>query len=213
MTHPTTHPMTHQSTDNAWRWLWLLPLTLLISACASGPQVKSDYDHSADFAAYRTFAFMQPLGTDRAGYTTLLTQRLKALARLQMEQRGYVYDEQLPDLLLNFLAQSQQKTEYVPPPPMPWGPNYFGYRMGWYDPWVGYGFGPDVIQYTQGVLSIDLIDARKKQLVWEGVATSVIDNVEQAASEKQLAPVVADIFAKYPFLAGSGLATNNGQSK
>jgi len=86
-THPTTHPTTHQSTHTAWRWLWLLPLTLLISACASGPQVKSDYDHNADFAAYRTFAFMQPLGTDRAGYTTLLTQRLKTLARLQMEQR------------------------------------------------------------------------------------------------------------------------------
>lgn len=195
------------------RWLWLLPLTLLISACASGPQVRSDYDRNADFAAYRTFAFMQPLGTDRAGYTTLLTQRLKALSRLQMEQRGYVYDEQSPDLLVNFLAQSQQKTEYVPPPPMPWGPNYYGYRMGWYDPWVGYGLGPDVIQYTQGVLSIDLIDARKKQLVWEGVGTSVIDNIEQAVSEKQLAPVVADIFAKYPFLAGSGVVKQPGQDK
>jgi len=193
------------------RLVWLLPLTLFITACASGPQVKSDYDQSADFAAYRTFAFMEPLGTDRAGYTTLLTQRLKTLTRLQMEQRGYVYDAESADLLVNFLAQSQQKTEYVPPPPMPWGPNYYGYRMGWYDPWVGYGFGPDVIQYTQGVLSIDLIDARKKQLVWEGVSTSVIDNVEQAVSEKQLAPLVADIFAKYPFLAGSAEVNKTNQ--
>ena len=195
------------------RLFWLLPLTLFISACASGPQVKSDYDRSADFAAYRTFAFMEPLGTDRAGYTTLLTQRLKTLSRLQMEQRGYVYDAESPDLLLNFLAQSQQKTEYVPPPPMPWGPNYYGYRMGWYDPWVSYGFGPDVIQYTQGVLSIDLIDASKKQLVWEGLGTSVIDNVEQAVSEKQLAPVVADIFAQYPFLAGSGMVNKTMSKK
>jgi len=193
------------------RLVWLLPLTLFITACASGPQVRSDYDQSADFAAYRTFAFMEPLGTDRAGYTTLLTQRLKTLTRLQMEQRGYVYDAESPDLLVNFLAQSQQKTQYVPPPPMPWGPNYYGYRMGWYDPWVGYGFGPDVIQYTQGVLSVDLIDARKQQLVWEGVGTSVIDNVEQAVSEKQLAPVVADIFAKYPFLAGSAEVNKTGQ--
>ena len=190
----------------AWiRRLWVLPLVLLVSACASGPQIKSDYDHNADFASYRTFAFMQPLGTDRAAYTTLVTERLKTLTRLQMEQRGYVFNAQSPDLLVNFLAQSRQKTEYVPPPPMPWGPNYYGYRMGWYDPWMGYGFGPDVIQYTEGVLSIDLIDARKKQLVWEGVSTSVIDNVEQAASEQALAPIVADIFASYPFLAGSGV--------
>lgn len=187
------------------RKLWVLPLILLVTACASGPQVKSDYDRNADFGSYRTFAFMAPLGTDRAGYTTLLTERLKTLTRLQMEQRGYSYDAQSPDLLINFLAQSRQQTEYVPPPPMPWGPNYYGYRMGWYDPWMGYGFGPDVIQYTEGVLSIDLIDARKKQLVWEGVATSAIGNVEQATSEQALAPVVADIFSQYPFLAGSSV--------
>jgi hypothetical protein len=183
----------------------LLPLLVLVSACASGPQVRTDYDQNADFAAYKTFAFADPLGTDRAGYTSILTERLKTLSRLQMEQRGYTYDTQSPDLLVNFLAQSRQQTEYVPPPPMPWGPNYYGYRMGWYDPWMGYGFGPDIIQYTEGVLSIDLIDARKKQLVWEGIATSAIDNVEQAASEQSLAPVVADIFAKYPFFAGSNV--------
>lgn len=187
----------------ALQWLWVLPVMLLVSACASGPQVTSDYDRNADFAAYRTFAFFEPLGTDRAGYSTLVTERLKTLTRLQMEQRGYQFDAASPDLLVNFVAQSRVKTEYVPPPPMPWGPNYFGYRMGWYDPWVGYGFGSDMIQYTEGVLTIDLIDARRKQLVWEGVGRSVIDNVEQALSEQKLAPVVADIFARYPFLAGS----------
>lgn len=193
------------------RRLWVLPMVLLVAACASGPQINTDYDQKADFASFRTFAFMDPLGTDRAGYTTLLTERLKTLTRLQMEQRGYSFDPKSPDLLINFLAQSRQQTEYVPPPPMPWGPNYYGYRMGWYDPWVGYGFGPDLIQYTQGVLSIDLIDARKKQLVWEGVATSVIDNLEQATSEQALAPVVADIFARYPFQAGSGVVNKTPQ--
>jgi hypothetical protein len=189
----------------AMRWLWLLPIALVMSACASGPQVTSDFDQKADFASYRTFAFFEPLGTDRAGYASIVTERLKGLSRLQMEQRGYVYDPASPDLLVNFLAQSRLKTEYVPPPPMPWGPNYFGYRMGWYNPWVGYGVGPDVIQYTEGVLTIDLIDARGKQLVWEGVGRAVIDNVDQSLSEQKLAPLVADIFARYPFLAGSSV--------
>jgi hypothetical protein len=177
----------------------------LLTGCASGPTLYSDYDHQADFASYRTYAFADPLGTDRAGYSTILTQRLKSLTSAQMEQRGYVLVQDNPDLLVNFLAQAQRRTEYVPPPPMPWGPNYYGYRLGYYDPWVGYGFGPDVIQYTEGVLSIDLIDARKKQLVWEGVATQEIDNPQVAATEKQLAPIVADIFSRYPFVAGSGV--------
>jgi hypothetical protein len=194
------------------RLIWLLPLAFVMSGCASGPNVRSDYDRQVDFAAYRTFGFMNPLGTDKAGYTSLVTERLKVATRLQMEQRGYAYTENQPDLLVNFLVQVKSRTEYVPPPPMPWGPNYYGYRMGGFGPWMGgygswpgYGFGPDVIQYTQGVLNIDLIDAKRKQLVWEGIATSVIDSLEQASSETYIAPIVADVFKKYPFLAGSGI--------
>jgi len=194
------------------RLLWVLPLAFVMSGCASGPNVRSDYDRQVDFAAYQTFGFMNPLGTDKAGYTSLVTERLKVATRLQMEQRGYAYTENQPDLLVNFLVQVKNRTEYVPPPPMPWGPNYYGYRMGGFGPWMGgygswpgYGFGPDVIQYTEGVLNIDLIDAKRKQLVWEGIATSVIDSLEQASSETYIAPIVADIFKKYPFLAGSGI--------
>lgn len=187
------------------RLFWLLPLAFAVASCASGPSVRSDFDAQANFAQYRTFAFADPLGTDKAGYSTLVTERLKTATRLQMEQRGYLFDEKSPDLLVNFLTQVSTKSEYVPPPPMPWGPNYYGYRMGFYGPWAGYQFGPEVIQYTQGVLNIDLIDAKKSQLVWEGVATTVINDLEQASSEAFISPLVADIFKRYPFLAGSGV--------
>lgn len=187
------------------QFIWFLPLLAVLTGCASGPTVRSDFDAQANFAQYRTFAFANPLGTDKAGYTTLLTERLKSATRLQMEQRGYVFDESSPDLLVNFLTQISTQSEYVPPPPMPWGPNYYGYRMGFYGPWAGYQFPPEVIRYTQGVLNIDLIDARKKQMVWEGVATTVINNVEQASSEAFIGPLVADIFKRYPFIAGTGV--------
>ena len=45
-------------------------LTTLLTACTSGPQVRSDFDHSANFASYKTFAFVSPLGTDVDGYST-----------------------------------------------------------------------------------------------------------------------------------------------
>lgn len=184
--------------------IWLLPVVVALVGCATGPNIRSDLDAQADFAQYRSFAFASPLGTDKAGYTTILTERLKAATRSQMEQRGYVFDEKAPDLLVNFLTQLSSQSEYVPPPPMPWGGNYYGYRMGFYGPWSGYQFAPQVIQYTQGVLNIDLIDASRKQMVWEGVATTVINNIDQASSEAFIAPLVADIFKRYPFLAGSG---------
>ncbi len=188
---------------SVWRSLVSLCIIALLSACASGPDIRTDYDHNADFASYRTFAFMQPLGTSQAGYATLLTERLKNATRLQMESRGYVYDERAPDLLVNFQAQAQQKTEYVPPPPMPWGANYYGYRMGYYSYWPDYAMAPDVVQYTQGVLNIDLIDARRRQMVWEGVSTSIVDDLQQAQSDVAINTIVSQIFARYPFAVPS----------
>ncbi|AZW43653.1 MULTISPECIES: DUF4136 domain-containing protein [Bordetella] len=174
----------------------------LLAGCASGPTLRSDYDHSANFAQYRTFAFMSPLGTDRAGYSSLLTERLKQATRGQLEMRGYTYDDSKPDLLVNFNGKLQEKTQVTPAPP-PMGP-YYGYRAGFYGGWPGYGWGDDVYQYTEGTLNIDLVDARRRQLVWEGVATGEVNDLDKAQSVASVEHGVAQIFSRYPFRAGNG---------
>lgn len=176
-------------------------LVTILAACASSPAIKSDYDHQADFSRYRTFGYMSPLGTDKAGYSTLLTERLKDATRGQMEMRGYVYDAANPDLLVNFNGKLQQKTQVTEAPPPPMGP-YYGYRSGFYGGWPGYGWGDTVYQYTEGTLNIDLVDARRKQMVWEGVAVGEVQNPGTATSSQNIDKAVAGIFAKYPFRAG-----------
>lgn len=176
-------------------------LVTILAACASSPAIKSDYDHQADFSRYRTFGYMSPLGTDKAGYSTLLTERLKDATRGQMEMRGYVYDAANPDLLVNFNGKLQQKTQVTEAPPPPMGP-YYGYRSGFYGGWPGYGWGDTVYQYTEGTLNIDLVDARRKQMVWEGVAVGEVQNLDTATSSQNIDKAVAGIFAKYPFRAG-----------
>jgi len=198
------------------RLIGLVLLSVLLGACASGPQIRTDFDPKADFSAYRSFAFVQPPATAQAGYTSFLTERLKSSVLAQMQSRGYVFNEQSPDLLINFYTQTRQRTDYIAPPPMPWGPYYYGYRFGYYSDWAGYAMPPEVIQYTEGILNIDLIDARRKQLVWEGISTSVINDLQQATSEASVANVVAAIFAKYPFIAGSNVplkASERGSGK
>lgn len=176
-------------------------LVTILAACASSPAIKSDYDHQADFSRYRTFGYMSPLGTDKAGYSTLLTERLKDATRGQMEMRGYVYDAANPDLLVNFNGKLQQKTLVTEAPPPPMGP-YYGYRSGFYGGWPGYGWGDTVYQYTEGTLNIDLVDARRKQMVWEGVAVGEVQNPDTATWSQNIDKAVAGIFAKYPFRAG-----------
>ena len=173
---------------------WLL---LGLAACASSPTIESHYDHGANFAAYRTFGYFSPLGTDESGYATLVTQTLKAATRREMEARGYTYSETNPDLLLNFnakLAQQVRVTQFPAGPPMG---GYYGYRGGFYGGWGGYY--TDVDQYTEGTLNIDLVDAARRQLVWEGVAIGRVTEKHREDREAAINGAVVEIFKKFPF--------------
>lgn len=189
---------------NAMKMLLAGSLAGLMAGCATSPTVRTDYDHNVNFAQFRTFGFMSPLGTDSTGYTNLVTERLKNATRGQMEMRGYTYAANNPDLLVNFSGKLQERTEVTPaPPPMAYGP-YYGYRTGFYGGWPGYGWGDSVYQYTMGTLNIDLIDPRTKQLVWEGLAQGEVNDPVNAASAQSIDRAVALIFSKYPFRAGVG---------
>src|SRR5690606_28303682 len=118
-------------------------------------------------SAYRTFGFFDQVATDKAQYSTLLTTRLKSAVRTQLEKNGYTYSENDPDLRANFFVKVADKQD-IRSTPQPMGPGFYGYRG--YGAWGGY---PDVetVNYKEGTLSVDLVDAKKNQLVWEGVAT------------------------------------------
>ncbi len=150
----------------------LLPTGLLLLAsltglagCQSGPQIRRDTSPTANFAAYHTFGFFKELATDRAGYETIFTARLKAAARRNMEAKGYVYSDTDPDLLVNFYANVEDKQE-VRSTPLSIG--YFGWRGAF-----GYGFSTSdvhTVNYKQGTVTIDVVDAHDKMLVWTATA-------------------------------------------
>lgn len=171
---------------------------LALQACASTPNTTTTYDRSADFSAYRSFGFVEPLGTDAGGYSSLVSQTLKAATRREMESRGYSYAVSNPDLLINFNARLADKTKVDQTPVG--APMYMGYRRGLYGGWAGYQTTVD--QYTEGTLNIDLVDANKRQLVWEGVSVGRISNKQRENREAAIDAAVVEIFSKYPFRAG-----------
>lgn len=177
--------------------------TLLIASCATSPveMTTADYDRSADFSAYRTFGFFEKLGTDTAGYESLVTQTLKSATRREMEARGYTYAETDADLLINFNARLAQQSRVVETP----APSiYYGYRRGYYGGWSDYSFETQthVDQYTEGTLNIDIVDAKRKQLVWEGIAVGRVTDKVRKDRQAAINTAVAEIFAKYPFRTG-----------
>ena len=181
-------------------------ITLALSACSSGSKILYDYDKGVDFGSYRTYGFMPTINRDGPGYQGLFTKYMLESVAVEMESRGYTRSDD-PDLLVNFNAVLQEKTKVTQTPSAPVG-GYYGYRHGFYDPWGGYGYGTDthVSQYTEGTFNLDLIDARRKQLVWEAVGVGRITDKKLENMEQTVKEGVARFFTGYPFQAGDPVA-------
>ena len=185
------------------RWLLAALLLGLLAACATGPRISSDSDPRADFSAYRSFAFYSPLAIEREGYASLVSGRMKAAARAEMEARGYRYSEDDPDLWLNINAYMQRRTDVSTVPEVDYA-YYYSYR---YRGYVAMPYWRDrtmVHRYTEGTMNIDLVDARRNALVWEGIAVGrVTRNQDVETRDAAIDATIRDIFAAYPHRAGS----------
>jgi hypothetical protein len=182
----------------------ILALAAATGGCASD-NIRADYDPSIDFGQYKTYNFFPDAGPEATSYQSFFSQYMVAAISREMEARGYTRSQD-PDILINFNAYLREKTDVRTTPAPSYG-GYYGYRGGFYDPWMGYGYAQEthVSQYTEGTFNIDLVDARKKKLVWEAVAVGRVTEKVLEELEERVNSGVARAFAKYPFVAGSGV--------
>lgn len=179
-------------------------MILMLSACAaSGPRVYTDADPATDFGQFRTYAFLETAGKNIEGaYQTLSGQRIEDAISLALEARGYRLDIRNPDMLVNFHLETVEKQRSSPP--VYYG-GYYGYRSGMYIGWPGYVEPGYVDSYTEGTLTVDLINRQTRQMVWEGTAVSRVTSAIREAPNEAVRSAVASIFAKYPYVAGNSL--------
>jgi hypothetical protein len=168
---------------------------LALTGCASGPTIRSNVDPGADFARFQTFNFMQPLSTDREGYQTFISRDLMAAAERELVARGLKRTETSPDLLLNFSANLDQRLRVTQTPQSSMGA-FGSHRRGFYSTWPSYR--TDVQQYTNGTLAVDVIDASRMQLVWEGVAVHRITQSRADNIRPVIDQAMQEMFARFP---------------
>jgi hypothetical protein len=171
---------------------------LMVAGCATQQkaEIRVNMAPDANLSAYGTFGFPEQAGTDRGGYSTIITNDFKAAVTEQMQMRGYRYVDSKPDLLVNFYANVREHTEVRSRPPLATG--YYGYRYGLYDAWPLYPKEVETVSYPVGTANIDIVDARRRQLIWEGVAQGRISDKDMEHPREVIAKAVAELFAHFP---------------
>jgi hypothetical protein len=167
-----------------------LPLLLLfIVASCDTVKVYSDYDKSVDFKQYKTFAFMKS-GIDKVEISDLDKKRILNAIDQQLQAKGLTKSEN-PDLLVNIFTKSREEISV----------NQFnaGYGYGWGWGWNPYMYGGQtyVSSSTEGTLYIDLIDAKKKELIWQGEGTGTLSK-DMDRKDEIVNNIVTQILAQYP---------------
>jgi len=168
----------------------LLPLLLLLilSSCSS-VNVYSDFDKKVDFSPYKTYAFHKT-GIDKVQISQLDKNRILNAIDAELTKKGMTKSEN-PDLLINFFTKEREQVD-VTQFNMGWG---YGWGWGW-NPylWGGQNY---VSTSTEGTLYIDLIDAKKKELIWQGEGVGYLTQ-NRSEKEARINEFVAKILMQYP---------------
>ena len=171
------------------RFIFLSVLILMIIMTCASVKVAVNYDEEVVFADYKSFYFVRPTRQQqgrRAMRNPLITKEVMNEIRPILETKGFAEapTKEDADLLVVFYAAVQNRREFVSPT----------YRVGrWGRVWrTSPGH---VVHYKEGTLVIDIVDQKKKELVWQGVGTGVLDRANPASN---LVESVQKILEKFP---------------
>jgi hypothetical protein len=145
------------------RTVSVLALVLCAFAgAASAQSVQSDFDRSYDFSKLRTFNFVTQRFDDPLAKDSLNNGRIRHALESKLMSAGYGMEEmERPDFAVAYYVSSRNRfsvQDYGYGPPRWWGRRDIR-----------------VDEYTEGTLTLDLIDVRTRQLVWRGRVSGAVE--------------------------------------
>jgi hypothetical protein len=201
----------------------IISLLLIIWACSPAATVYSDQLQGVDFNQFKTYAVLPVIdsASNSLFHNAILEQNLIMSIDREMKTRGYILDNENPDILVNLHLKLQDRQQTVVTRyPLTSTYNYYTpltdpdaidprtvhpqlgtqYTGPYYYPHYQristvYGTEMRELQYTEGTVVIDLIRTADSYLIWRGWSQETIDP-NAATSDLQF--VVEQIFREYP---------------
>jgi Domain of unknown function (DUF4136) len=167
---------------------------LLTPALAMAQKVSYDYDKTANFASFKTYAHKE--GT-KVGQP-LIDERIVAAIDAQLAAKGLTKDDSNPDVVVVYhIAFDKQKD--ISTFSSGYGGGYGPYGYGWGGGW---GTGTTTTQVRDiliGTLVIDLADAKQNKLAWRGMGVKEVNTqANPEKRDKSINNAVKKIFKNYP---------------
>lgn len=142
-------------------------------AADARPSISTDVAPGANFASYKTFAWVNP--QPPRGMNPVAFDRIRTTIENGLIAKGYQKADPA-DLSLILSIGAREKTQF--------------------ESWGRFGLQTDVYQYTQGKLALDAFDTQTRQAVWHGQASETVN--PDKPNFKAIDEGVAKLVAKFP---------------
>lgn len=176
-----------------------LGMGLILAAGCAGQQVTTDYSPATSFSQFRTFALVS--SPDTVAAQQLLDQRVRNAVQAQLASKGLTQaDRQDADLYVGYgMVDKTHKEIYTYRDGWGWGGGWGWRSYRWGVAWP-MSTQRRIDTYTDGTVVVNLIDAKTKQVVWQGEVADVVNLPvgNPVHATKQIDGAVAKLFAKYP---------------
>ncbi len=181
--------------------LSFLPVFIVCMTSLYAQDIHYNYDHSANFGAYKTYQWVDLPGPGGAVQDQLIDQSIKRAVDEQLAQKGLTRVDKDADLHVGYHAIIREEK----------GINLSAFGdgggpWGWGGGWGGFNSGTVTGQTSTipvGTLLVDLYDPARKQLVWRGDGTKTIDlKKDPDKNYSILQKSMAKLFKNYPPKAG-----------
>jgi hypothetical protein len=167
---------------------------LLVPALAMAQKVSYDFDKTANFASFKTYAMKDgtPVGQK------LIDDRIVAAIDAAMAAKGFTKATGEPDVVVVYHVAFDKEKD-ISTFSSGYGGGYGPYGYGWGGGWGGGTTSTQVRDILVGTLVIDMADAQHKQVVWRGMGVKEVDTqAKPDKRDKSITNAVNKIFKNYP---------------
>jgi hypothetical protein len=167
---------------------------MLAPALVFAQKVSYDYEKSANFAGFKTYALKE--GT-KVGQP-LIDDRIVNAIETELAAKGLTKADANPDLYVVYhVAFDKQKD--ISTFSSGYGGGYGPYGWGWGGGWAGGTTTTQVRDILVGTLVIDMADAKKNQLAWRGMGVKEVNTqAKPEKRDKSINEAVKKILKNYP---------------
>lgn len=179
----------------------LIAVCVFISACNT-LKVVDDFDPKYDYAKLKTFALLEGGGVKEAGevQNTLLTKHInRSIGQLVSEKGFQLAEEEDADFLISWYGAIDKNIheEKI----RQYSNRYYNtnWRSANYASWMRDSSAAYQIEYEKGILIIDILDGKKRELIWRGKGSKIIgDRTAGENIAQRVHSVVNDILKTFP---------------